>query len=161
MIAACLQVTAQTTIRVDLDMFGRQTAEVTEPEYLRWETKKDVFEDTFETEGITFRIASEHNFRGGWNKAFVQSKENNSRLTGDGYYLDPNECGQFTLTITGLAPGQHNIQTYHNAWDDPTRFAVWPIMAMPWRFTFSKNCSSLSSVVKPGKLSSLSMVPPV
>ena len=127
MIAACLQVTAQTTIRVDLDMFGRQTAEVTEPEYLRWETKKDVFEDTFETEGITFRIASEHNFRGGWNKAFVQSKENNSRLTGDGYYLDPNECGQFTLTITGLAPGQHNIQTYHNAWDDPTRFAVWPI----------------------------------
>ena len=32
---------------------------------------------------------------------------------------------------------------------------------MPRRFTFSKNCSSLSAVEKPGKLSSLSIVPPV
>ena len=41
------------------------------------------------------------------------------------------------------------------------RSAVCPMMAMPWRFTFSKNCSSVSSVLKPGKLSSLSIVPPV
>ena len=41
------------------------------------------------------------------------------------------------------------------------RSAVWPIMAMPMRFTFSMNRSVVSEVVKPGKLSSLSMVPPV
>ena len=39
--------------------------------------------------------------------------------------------------------------------------AVWPIMAIPIRLTFSMNRSVVSAVVKPEKLSSLSMVPPV
>ncbi len=41
------------------------------------------------------------------------------------------------------------------------RSAVCPMMAMPMRFTFSVNLSAVREVVKPGKLSSLSMVPPV
>ena len=129
LITVSLSVHAQKkTYKIDIDMFNRSTSEVTEPEFLRWESRKDVFEDTFDAgDGVTFRIASEHNFRGGWNKAFVQSKEHNSRLTGDGYYLDPNECGSMTLYIKGLAPGNHTIQTYHNAWDDPARFIAWPI----------------------------------
>ena len=44
-----------------------------------------------------------------------------------GAALDPNVCGQLTLSITGLAPGQHTIQTYHNSWQDPSRTAAWPI----------------------------------
>ena len=119
---------AQNTIRVDIDMTGRQTAEVTEPEFTRWESRKDFTEDTFETAGVSFRLASEHKMRGDYAKAFVQSKIDNCRLTGDGICLDPkDECGSFTLYIKGLAPGQHNIQTYHNVWDDPTKFAAWPI----------------------------------
>ena len=41
------------------------------------------------------------------------------------------------------------------------RSAVCPIMAIPILFTFSINCSVVSEVENPGKLSSLSMVPPV
>ena len=42
-----------------------------------------------------------------------------------------------------------------------SRSAVWPAMAMPKLFTFSINFSSEIPVLKPGKLSSLSIVPPV
>ena len=41
------------------------------------------------------------------------------------------------------------------------RSAVCPIMAMPISFTLSINCSVVRDVLKPAKLSSLSMVPPV
>ena len=98
---------AQNTIRVDIDMTGRQTAEVTEPEFTRWESRKDFTEDTFETAGVSFRLASEHKMRGDYAKAFVQSKKDNCRLTGDGICLDPkDECGSFTLYIKGLATSQ-------------------------------------------------------
>ena len=42
-----------------------------------------------------------------------------------------------------------------------TMFLVCPAIAMPILFTLSINCSSEIPVVKPGKLSSLSIVPPV
>ena len=42
-----------------------------------------------------------------------------------------------------------------------SRSAVWPAMAKPTDCTWERNCSSVSALEKPGKLSSLSSVPPV
>ena len=120
---------AQTVYKVDINEFSRNNMdEVLEPGFTPWRFEKDTYESTLTMDdGVVFIIRSEHNMRGGWNKAFVQTKEFNARLTGDGVNLDPNECGSFDLVIRGLAPGSHTIQTVHNTWQDPTRFAAWPV----------------------------------
>ena len=124
-----LTIQAQTVYKVDINEFSRNNMdEVLEPGFTPWKFSKDTYESTLEMDdGVTFTIRSEHNLRSGWNKAFVQKKEFNSRLTGDGVNLDPNECGSFDLVIKGLGAGSHTIQTVHNSWQDPSRFAVWPV----------------------------------
>ena len=121
---------AHTQYKVDINEFSRNNMdEVLEPGFTAWRpATKDFNEMTLTMDdGVVFTIRSEHNMRSGWNKAFVQAKEFNCRLTGDGVNLDPNECGSFDLVIKGLSAGTHTIQTVHNSWQDPARFAVWPI----------------------------------
>lgn len=120
---------AQTVYKVDINEFSRNNMdEVLEPGFTPWKFEKNTFLSTLTMDdGVTFVIRSDHNMRSSWNKAFVQSKVTNSRLTGDGVTLDPNECGTIVLSITGLSVGKHTIQTYHNSWQDPSRSAVWPI----------------------------------
>ena len=121
---------AQNVYKIDISEFNRNNMdEILEPGFTVWQpVVKDFNEMTLTMDdGVTFTLRSEHNMRSGWNKAFVQKKEFNCRLTGDGINLDPNECGSFELVIKGLAPGTHNIQTVHNSWQDPERFAAWPV----------------------------------
>ena len=119
---------AQTTYKVDINEYSRNNMdEVLEPGYTPWKFPKDVSEAALEVDGVTFTMKTDGNMRGGWNKALVQAGEFNIRLIGDGVNLDPNECGSITLCIKGLAPGSHTIQTVHNSWQDPSKFAVWPI----------------------------------
>ncbi len=121
---------AQTVYKVDISEFNRNNQEeVLEPGFTQWQpVQKDFNEMTLQMDdGVTFTLRSEHNMRSGWNKAFVQSKEFNCRLTGDGVNLDPNECGSFDLVIKGLAPGQHTIQTYHSSWANPATTVAWPV----------------------------------
>ena len=121
---------AQTVYKVDISEFNRNNLEeILEPSFTLWQPKqKDFNEMTLSMDdGVTFTVRSEHNMRSGWNKVFVQSKVFNSRLTGDGLNLDPNECGSFQLVIKGLAPGTHTIQTYHNSWGNPATTVAWPI----------------------------------
>lgn len=129
MIVFATNAEAQTTYMVDINEGSRSNMdEVLEPGYTPWRFGKDTYESTLTMDdGVVFTVSSEQIMRGSWNKAFVQSKVGNCRLTGDGAALDPNVCGQLTLSITGLAPGQHTIQTYHNSWQDPSRTAAWPI----------------------------------
>ena len=123
-----MAVQAQTVYKVDINEFSRNNMdEVLEPGFTPWKFPKDSLEATLEVDGATFIIRSEHNLRAGWNKAFVQKKEFNCRLTGDGANLDPNECGSFDLVIKGLAPGQHTIQTYHSSWANPATTVAWPL----------------------------------
>ena len=123
-----LSLQAQTVYKVDINEYSRNNMdEVLEPGFTPWKFPKDCYEATLEVGDATFIVRSEHNLRGGWNKAFVQTKEFNCRLTGDGVNLDPNECGSFSLIIKGLTPGQHTIQTIHNSWKDPAVVALWPI----------------------------------
>ena len=125
-----VSVAAQTLYKVDISEFNRNSMdEILEPGFTIWQPlQKDFNEMTLAMgDGVTFTLRSEHNMRSGWNKVFVQSKQFNCRLTGDGVNLDPNECGRFDLVIKGLAPGQHTIQTYHNSWADPTNTVAWPL----------------------------------
>lgn len=95
---------AQTVYKVDINEFSRNNMdEVLEPGFTPWKFEKNTFLSTLTMDdGVTFVIRSDHNMRSSWNKAFVQSKVTNSRLTGDGVTLDPNECGTIVLSITGL-----------------------------------------------------------
>lgn len=129
--AAMLHAEAQMPqCKVDISQSGRQADEVVEPGYTAWQ---NMGED-LTVEGVTFSLSvptgATASLRTGWNKAFIQKAENkakNGRLTGDGVNLDPNECGEFSLTIKGLPVGTHTIQTYHNRWQDPAQFTKWPI----------------------------------
>ena len=128
LLTIALNMQAQTTFKVDINEYSRTNMEeVLEPDFTPWRFEKDTYQSTLTVGDVTFTIRSEHNMRGGWNKAFVQKKEYNCRLTGDGVNLDPNECGSFDLVIKGLAPGAHNIQTYHSGWGNPDNTAAWPI----------------------------------
>lgn len=121
---------AQTVYKVDISEFNRNNQEeVLEPGFTQWQpVQKDFNEMTLQMDdGVTFTLRSEHNMRSGWNKVFVQSKEFNCRLTGDGVNLDPNECGSFDLVIKGLDPGRHTIQTYHSSWANPATTVAWPV----------------------------------
>lgn len=111
-------------------MSGRSSEEVVEPGYTAWQN----INESMTIDGVTFSLSvpkdASTSLRTGWNKAFIQNatyKAKNARLTGDGVNLDPNECGEFSLTIKGLPVGTHNIQTYHNRWQDKTQFTKWPI----------------------------------
>ena len=129
-VAMATDTQAQTVYRVDISEFNRNNMEeILEPGFTVWQPKqKDFNEQTLTMDdGVVFTLRSEHNMRSGWNKVFVQSKAFNSRLTGDGANLDPNECGSFDLVIKGLTPGAHTIQTYHNSWNNPDKTVAWPI----------------------------------
>ena len=129
MVAMMMSMQAQTVYKVDINESSRNNMdEVLEPGFTPWRFTNNAGEGILEMDdGVTFTLRSEQTLKSGWNKAMVQSKKDNARLTNDGVNLDPNsECGSFSLVIKGLAPGQHNIQTYHNSWQD-TRFALWPI----------------------------------
>ena len=126
-LAGAISMQAQKTYKIDINEPSRNNDEVLEPGFTPWKFNKDVKECVLEIDGVTFTIRSGHTMRSGWSKTFVQKKENNCRLTGDGMNFDPNECGSFDLIIKGLAPGEHSIQTYHNGWQDPASTASWPI----------------------------------
>ena len=96
--------------KVDISMSGRQAEEVLEPGYTSWQNMAE----ELTVEGVTFSLSvpqgASNSLRTGWNKAFIQKAEykaKNARLTGDGVNLDPNECGEFSLTIKGLPAGTH------------------------------------------------------
>lgn len=119
--------------KVDIGV-NRSDAEVLEPGFINWKIAQGA-SDSIEIDGITFVIArgvndTSHEIRSGWSKTFIQNadaKAKNGRLTGDGVNLDPNECGELRLVIKGLPVGNHAIQTYHNRWQDPSKFVAWPI----------------------------------
>ena len=117
-------------VKVDLNMSGRQDAEVLEPGYTSWSIGNgSVAADSITVEGITFKLSSE-GFRGSWNKALIQAKTDNSRFTMDGIMSSPERAaGEFTLSVRGLPAGQHSLQTFHNDWSDPAKYLGMPIHA--------------------------------
>ena len=117
-------------VKIDFNEPSRTNMlEVLEPGYTPWPVPKDCQSASLEVDGVKFTVESEHIMRVGWNKALVQTAVENVRLTGDGLNLDPKTTdGSLFLKIEGLPAGSHSIKTYHNSWQDPSRFYGWPII---------------------------------
>lgn len=103
--------------KIDLDQGGRQTTEVTALGFTSWQPvqlssgmseSKRVGSATLTIKNTT----SGHDVRTGWYKANIQK----DKLINDGIHIDgsPRGSNSITLTITGLANGQHTLQAYHN-----------------------------------------------
>lgn len=109
--------TAGPRLRIDLDMSGRPTSEVTEIGYTAWPvTEGATLSGMFE--GVTFTFASTGPNGSGvaatWSKAAVNAPHY-ARLGGDGITATGGDAGAaLTLTIRGLPAGKHTLLSYHN-----------------------------------------------
>lgn len=121
--------------KIDFDMTGRQTAEVTETGYQSWQVAKGLSDKkTFTTDaGGTVDIEincgdgspENRSLRANWSKNIVQK---NSKLIGDAvvvYGLDSDgntpqltsESATMNILISGLTAGRHSLLLYLNATD--------------------------------------------
>jgi len=104
-------------LKVDLDMSGRPTGEVTELDYVAWPvTSGATLSRAFSSVTFTFAKAGSNGteLAAGWQKAAVNIP-NYARLVGDGLTVSDGAAGsQIQLTIKGLAAGKHSLLTFHN-----------------------------------------------
>ncbi|MBR1401836.1 MAG: hypothetical protein IJ562_09720 [Prevotella sp.] len=119
-----LTATAQ---NIDFDFPGRQTAEVTEPNYIPWPVPRIESESKTLDNGITITVSAAEGASAvgsTWNKQTVQS---GLKLVGDGILACNLEDGNIVkvngeptaivVTIEGMTPGHHTLKAYHNNTD--------------------------------------------
>lgn len=110
---------AGATVKVDFDMSGRNSSEVTETGYTAWVSNST--NSSLTVDGVTFTMAntsSTGEMTTNWYKVGVQSP-NYAKLVGDAAYIkDGDKTSGLQLTISGLSSGSHSLLTYHNAVDD-------------------------------------------
>lgn len=122
--------------RVDFNLPGRQPAQVTETGYTPWAVKQGV-KDSLDVESAhgpvriviaNGPLSAGKTLRSNWWKDGVNKY---SKLVGDGvavYLLDANNntpqlqagSAEITITLKGLAEGEHSIMAYHNNTDGYT-----------------------------------------
>lgn len=115
---------ADSALKVDLNMSGRNLQEVTAFGYLPWEVRSGG-PDTLDTPKAKFIICSGNPGRSltpSWYKAGVRGPQK-ARFSDDGLTID-NQNGSadtgpeaIELRIRGLNPGPHTLITYHNIID--------------------------------------------
>lgn len=123
--------------KVDINMEGRKMDEVNEDGYTSWFIARGV-DASITVSGVTFELwaTSPDNhatFRTSWSKALVQSPYY-MRLVGDGVKIDadsliafPKTPAAFELRIKGLPKGKHLLQSFHNIWEDTTKYTYAPM----------------------------------
>lgn len=97
-------------VKVDFDMSGRNSSEVTEPNYVPWVISGVTSKDTT-ISGVKIRIAGSGNLKANWYKAGVQSPSY-AKLVCDGVMVEGG--GNITLTFSNLAAGTHSLLLYLN-----------------------------------------------
>ena len=97
-------------VKVDFDMSGRNSSEVTEPNYVPWVVSGVSSKDTT-ISGVKIGIAGSGNLKANWYKAGVQSPSY-ARLVCDGVMVEGG--GNITLTFSNLAAGTHSLLLYLN-----------------------------------------------
>lgn len=97
-------------VKVDFDMSGRNSSEVTEPNYVPWVVTGVTSKDTT-LSGVKVNIAGSGNLKANWYKAGVQSPSY-ARLVCDGVMVENG--GNITLTFSNLAAGTHSLLLYLN-----------------------------------------------
>jgi hypothetical protein len=113
--------------RIDFDFSGRQSSEVTEPNYIAWPIGRVTSDSKTLGNGITLTIVPSEGataLASNWSKNIVQQ---NSKLLGDGVFACHLEGGNYqwitsgktaiTLTIEGMTAGKHSVIAYHNDTD--------------------------------------------
>ncbi|HSC87395.1 MAG TPA: hypothetical protein VLC09_09010 [Polyangiaceae bacterium] len=104
-------------LRVDLDMSGRPSSEVTELGYVAWPISAGATAAKT-IGGVTFTFAKAGSngteLNATWSKTAVQSP-NYARLAGDGITVTNGSAGsQIRLTLSNLPAGRHSLLTFHN-----------------------------------------------
>ena len=97
-------------VKVDFDMSGRNSSEVTEPNYVPWVVTGVTSKDTT-LSGVKIGIAGSGNLKANWYKAGVQSPSY-AKLVCDGVMVENG--GNITLTFSNLAAGTHSLLLYIN-----------------------------------------------
>ena len=97
-------------VKVDFDMSGRNSSEVTEPNYVPWVVTGVASKDTT-LSGVKVNIAGSGNLKANWYKAGVQSPSY-AKLVCDGVMVENG--GSITLTFSNLAAGTHSLLLYLN-----------------------------------------------
>ena len=116
---------ASPTIKVDLDISGRKSGEVTEPNWIPWAIPEVNSKDTT-ISGVKFTLTKGSvgkSLRTTWNKTNVQAPVN-AKLVGDGVQVEEgNAGGEITLKIENLETGKHSILVYSNLCGASTSFS--------------------------------------
>ena len=111
---------AANVVKVDFDMSGRNSSEVTEPNYVPWVVSGVSSKDTT-LNGVKIKVAkgsAGSNLKATWYKVSVQSPSY-ARLVGDGILVeDGNSGGEISLTFSNLSAGSHSLLAYLNNVDD-------------------------------------------
>ncbi len=113
--------------QIDFDFSGRQSSEVTEPNYVAWPVGRVASDSKTLEGGVTLTVAPSEGataLASNWNKNIVQQ---NSKLLGDGIFACHLDDGNYQwitsgttaikLTIEGMKAGQHSVIAYHNDTD--------------------------------------------
>lgn len=125
---------AQTTpMRVDIDMSGRTTSEVTETGYTSWTFGKNTPSSNLTVNGIEMILrpgkkSTTQAIRTSWYKVGVQSP-NFARLVCDGVVCEESDklYSEIELVMKNLSVGRHTIQTFHNVTDGYEGKSIAPI----------------------------------
>lgn len=147
---APLAMTAQDgpVFKVDFDMTGRNTSEVTEPGYTAWPVASKVASETktftaYDEQGvpttITVTVAATNPSQGllktNWSKALIQNPYY-ARLVNDGITISKDgesydefalDRGGIELRIKGLPAGHRTLQTFNNSWENGDSFEMVPM----------------------------------
>lgn len=126
-------------VKIDFDQIGRQTAEVSDPDYTSWFLRAPNTQDPSPNltesktiNGITFTVSKLGKYgetlSSNWYKAGISSPYY-ARLVCDGLTVKDissnpvnpaNKGAKIELKITGLPAGNHTLLVYLNAVDSPT-----------------------------------------
>ena len=109
-LSAALAFAASPVIKVDFDMSGRNSSEVTELNYVPWVVSGVSSKDT-SLSGVKVNVSGSGNLKANWYKAGVQSPSY-ARLVCDGVMVENG--GNITLTFSNLAAGTHSLLLYLN-----------------------------------------------
>ena len=151
-------------VKVDFDMSGRNSSEVTEPNYVPWVVSGVTSKDTT-LSGVKIKVAGSGNLKANWYKAGVQSPSY-AKLVCDGVMVEGG--GNITLTFSNLVAGTHSLLLYLNNVDGvaasnsidvyvnnskqasvkPTNRALLTSSAAIAYVTFSVSGTSVSTAVK-------------
>ena len=101
---------AASVVKVDFDMSGRNSSEVSEPNYVPWVVTGVTSKDTT-LSGVKIKVAGSGNLKANWYKAGIQSPSY-AKLVCDGVMVENG--GDITLTFSNLVAGSHSLLLYLN-----------------------------------------------